>query len=56
MTAGLLLLRALQVGLKIDDLTMITMGELLDLCTEQANDSAKYDYLATQEDIDTLLG
>ena len=56
MTAGLLLLRALQVGLRIDDLTMLNMGELLDLCTEQANDSAEYDYIANQDDIDNLLG
>lgn len=49
---ALYLLRATQIGLKIDDLEDIERGMLFDMITEQANDQEQYDYVATQEDFD----
>lgn len=40
MTTPLYLLRCLQIGLRIADLDLVTIGMVLDLWTEKANDSA----------------
>lgn len=52
MTAPLLLLRALEIGLSLRDLDLISIGLLMDMWTEKANDSASYRRVATQEDFD----
>lgn len=52
MTTPLLLLRACQIGIPIADMDLISIGLLLDMWTEKANDSASYRRLATQEDFD----
>lgn len=46
------LLRAIQIGLTLDDLDCLEVGMVNDMMTESANDDAKYDYVATQEDFD----
>lgn len=52
MTTGLFLLRCVETGLSIVDLDYLTIGLVLDICTEKANDDEKYEYVATQEDFD----
>lgn len=52
MTTPLLMLRACQIGIPIVDMDLISIGMLLDMWTEKANDSASYRRLATQEDFD----
>lgn len=52
MTTPLLMLRALEIGLSVRDLDLVTIGLLLDIWTEKANDQVKYRRIATQEDFD----
>lgn len=47
-----MVLRALQIGLRLSDLDNIERGELTDLITENANDKCEYTELATQNDFD----
>ncbi len=51
-TTALYLLRCIQLGLHMDDLDQLTYGMVVDIMTEQTNDSHKYRQLATQEDFD----
>lgn len=48
----LFLLRAIQVGLTLDDLDVLDYGEVVDIITESANDEYPYKALATQADFD----
>ena len=52
MTTPLMLLRAVQMGITIRDLDLITIGTLLDMYTERLNDTFEYDEVATQEMFD----
>lgn len=52
MTTALFILRAVQLGLTIDDLEQLEEGFVLDMITEKQNDSATYRDLATQADFD----
>lgn len=54
MTTGLFLLRALQAGLSIGDLDLLTIGNVYDIIIEQGNDDFDWPVLATQEDIARL--
>lgn len=54
MTTPLFLLRCVQMGVTISDLELLSVGLVLDMHTESANDREKYDYKATQEDFDKL--
>ena len=42
------------MGLTLEDLDALDIGFVMDLVTENANDSAEYRRLATQEDMDRL--
>lgn len=46
----MLVLRALQIGLKISDLDQITVGDLIDMLIESENDGYEYPIKATQDD------
>lgn len=46
------LLRAIQIGLRISDLDVLEVGEVLDMIAESGNDSFEYKQVATQEDFD----
>lgn len=46
------MLRCLEIGLRPSDLDLLDIGDVLDMMTERENDSAEYNYLATQEDFD----
>lgn len=52
MTTALYMLRCVQIGLSISDLDRLDMGMILDMITENSNDSCEYKELATQEDFD----
>ncbi len=54
MTPGLFLLRCLQVGLRITDLKLISVGMAYDIMIEHQNDGYEYPVLANQDDIDRL--
>lgn len=48
------MLRALQVGLSLPDLNLLTFGEVTDLIIERGNDDYKYKQVATQADYDSF--
>lgn len=52
MTTPLFLLRCVELGISVRDLDLLTIGLVLDLWTEKANDGVKYSRIATQEDFD----
>ncbi len=60
MTTPLFLLRCVDVGISIRDLDLLTIGMVLDIWTEKANDSVKYQSVggtvreATQKDFDSF--
>lgn len=52
MTTPLFLLRCIEIGIYIRDLDLLTIGMVMDIWTEKANDDVKYQQIATQEDFD----
>jgi len=50
MTTPLFLLRCVEIGISIQDLSLLSVGLVIDMWTEKANDSIKYNRVATQED------
>lgn len=52
MTTPLFLLRCVELGISIRDLDLLTIGLVLDMWTEKANDGVQYGRSATQEDFD----
>ena len=52
MTTPLFLLRSVEIGISISDLDLLTVGLVSDMWTEKANDSVKYNKIATQDDFD----
>lgn len=52
MTTALFLLRCTEIGISIRELDLLTIGMILDMWTEKANDSVKYDRLASQAEFD----
>lgn len=52
MTTPLLLLRAVQLGVHISEMDMLTIGTLLDMYTELQRDDEPHDQLASQDDMD----
>ena len=52
MTTALFLLRAFQIGMKLDDLDELEAGTVFDIMTESVNDDFKYKQVASQDDFD----
>lgn len=52
MNTAVFLLRAVQLGISLADLDLLTIGMVNDMYTEAANDEAKYPIKATQQDFD----
>ena len=50
-----MLLRAKQLNLTLDELDVLTVGEVFDLITESSNDHFEYPEQATQEDINRIF-
>ena len=46
----MIMLRALQLGLRLSDLEEITLGDLIDMIIENDNDNYEYPIKATQDD------
>lgn len=55
MTIGLYLLRVFQLGMSISDIDNLSVGMVLDIFTESANDDYNYKPLANQHDMDTIF-
>ena len=56
MTTPLLLLRAVQLGVQIGEMDLLTIGTINDMYTEMQNDENQgaYSTLASQDDMDTF--
>lgn len=52
MTTLLFLLRCVELGISIRGLDLLTIGLVLDMWSEKANDNVAYSKVATQEDFD----
>ncbi len=52
MTTPLFLLRCIEIGIGIAELDLMSIGLVLDIWSEKANDRVKYQQLASQEDFD----
>lgn len=52
MTTPLFMLRCCQIGIRVSELDLVTIGMVNDMYIEQSNDSETYPYKATQEDFD----
>ncbi|MDU3489923.1 MAG: hypothetical protein E7F64_02470 [Clostridiales bacterium] len=52
MTTPLFLLRCTEVGISIADLDLLSIGLVLDMWTEKANDGVNYKKVAGQEEFD----
>ena len=50
MTTPLLLLRAVQLGVHISEMDLLTIGTILDMYSEMQRDDEPYTALASQED------
>lgn len=52
MTTALLLLRAVQLGISVRDLELLTVGMVNDMYIEAENDKCSYNTIASQDDMD----
>lgn len=52
MTTPLFMLRAVQIGISVCDLDLLSIGLVMDMFTESQNDDYKYPNMATQSDFD----
>ncbi len=52
MTTPLFLLRCVELGISIADLDLLSIGLVLDMWIEKANDGVKYRQIASQEHFD----
>ena len=54
MSTPLLMLRAVQLGISVADMDLLTIGMIQDMYTEALNDQEPYAIVATQEHIDAF--
>ena len=54
LNTALFLLRAVELGLSMNDLSEVTIGLVNDMYIEKNNDSYDYKLIATQEDMDNF--
>lgn len=52
MSTPLLILRAVQMGISVQDMDLLSIGMIQDMYTESLNDQEDYARVATQEDFD----
>ena len=52
MTTPLLLLRAVQLGVHISEMDLLTIGTINDMYTEMQRDEEPHDQIASQDDMD----
>ena len=54
MTTPLLMLRAVQLGIPVRDMELLTIGMIYDMYAEAENDKIDYPIIATQSDFDNF--
>lgn len=54
MTTALFMLRTSQLGIPVHDLELLTIGMVVDMMIEAANDRCEYEQLPTQDDFDNF--
>lgn len=54
MTTPLYLLRCMEVGIRIADLDLLTIGMVMDIWNEKARDGLDWPQKATQKDFDSF--
>ena len=54
MSTPLLMLRAVQLGISVADMDLMTIGMIQDMYTEALNDQEHYAIVATQEHFDAF--
>lgn len=54
MTTPLFLLRCMEVGIRIPDLDLLTIGLVIDIWNEKGRDKQHFDEVATQADFDAF--
>lgn len=54
MTTALFMLRTSQLGIPVRDLELLTIGMVVDMMIEAANDRCEYEQLPTQDDFDNF--
>lgn len=54
MTTTLLMLRAVQLGIPVRDMELLTIGMIYDMYAEAENDKIDYPIIATQADFDNF--
>lgn len=54
MNTALLMLRAVQLGVAVSDLDLLSIGMVMDMYTEALNDQEPYARVATQADFDAF--
>ena len=52
MTTALFTLRCKELNFTLDEIDRLSTGEIFDILTEKSNDSAHYDRIASQEEMD----
>ena len=52
MTTPLLMLRAVQLGVHISEMDLLTIGTINDMYTEMQRDEEPHDQIASQDDMD----
>ena len=55
MTTPLFLLRASQLGVSVRDIELLSVGLVLDMHAESANDSVEYDRMGDAADLERML-
>lgn len=53
-TVGLMMLRAKELGLSIEEMFLVTEGELVDMIIERSNDSYEYPLKPTLADFESF--
>ena len=54
MTTALFVLRAVQLGLTLEELNELEQGFIIDMMIEASNDNEKYSTMASQSDFDAF--
>lgn len=56
MNTSVIMLRAFQQNMSLDDMAVLEVGELMDIIVESGNDSYEYPLKGTEEDYRRLFG
>lgn len=51
-TVGTYMLRVKELNIPLDELSLLTLGEITDMLIERGNDTEEWDYLPTEADFE----